>query len=121
MPIVTGTATGILHQMITAAAIISAATAAAIQTNFFADARSLTGNMPALLESDTASRAKAMSCADWKRCSGFFSRHRCTTRCKLEGTLGLICEILGGSSCRIALIVSAEVSFPNARLRVSIS
>src|ERR1700722_4467057 len=35
----------------------------------------------ALPVSDNASNAKARSEADWKRCSGFFSRQRCTTRC----------------------------------------
>ena len=36
-------------------------------------------------ESDSASRAKAKSDADWKRCSRFFSRWRCTIRCNAGG------------------------------------
>src|SRR5215831_7554271 len=44
-------------------------------------------------ESDHAFRAKPKSEADWKRCSGFFSRHRCTTLCNAVGRFGAICEM----------------------------
>src|SRR5271169_1836367 len=60
---------------------------------------------------DSASRANAKSDADWKRCSGFFSRQRWTTRCSAGGIFAVTCEIPGGSSFRIAVIVSGEVGF----------
>src|SRR5262249_56091061 len=44
-------------------------------------------------ESDQASRAKPKSEADWKRCSGFFSRQRCTTLCNAGERYGAICEM----------------------------
>ncbi len=62
-------------------------------------------------ESDSASSANARSEADWKRCSGFFSRQRWTTLCSPGGASGTSCETPGGSSFRMAVIVSAEVGF----------
>jgi hypothetical protein len=69
-----------------------------------------------LPESDRASRAKARSEEDWKRCSGLFSRQRCTTRCRPGGAALTTYEIAGGSSCKTAVIVSADVDLANARL-----
>src|ERR1700691_4967429 len=63
------------------------------------------------LESDSASSAKAKSEADWNRCSGLFSRQRWTTLCMAGGARGTSCETPGGSSFRMAVIVSAEVVF----------
>src|SRR5262249_53702586 len=82
-----------------------------------------TANAPlgALPVSDNASKAKAKSEAEWKRCSGLFSRQRCTTRCSAGGIAVTICDNVGGSSLRTALIVSDDVGFWNARLPVSIS
>src|SRR5215472_14707413 len=55
------------------------------------------------------------------RCSGFFDRQRLTVRCRPGGRFGASCETAGGSSLRIALIVSADVAFRKAGLPVSIS
>src|ERR1700722_20306905 len=63
------------------------------------------------LESDSASSAKAKSEADWKRCSALFSSQRWTTLCMAGGAKGTRCERPGGSSFRMAVIVSAEVGF----------
>src|SRR5579864_334273 len=71
--------------------------------------------------SEIASSANAKSDADWKRCPGFFSKQRCTTRCNERGRFGATCEISGGSSFRMALMVSGEVGLWNARLAVNIS
>src|ERR1700751_3045204 len=61
------------------------------------------------VESDNASSAKARSEADWKRCSGDFSRQRWAVRCTAGGMFATSAESGGGSSFRIALIVSTEV------------
>ena len=74
-----------------------------------------------IAESDMASNANAKSDAEWKRCSGFFSRQRCTIRSRAGGVPGVIREISGGSSFKMAVIVSGDVGFLNARLPVSIS
>src|SRR5690349_7040245 len=74
-----------------------------------------------LLESESDSRAKAKSEACWKRCSGFLARQRFTILCSPGGGLAVIWERGGGSSLRIAVIVSAEVGRWKARLPVSIS
>src|SRR5208283_819010 len=78
---------------------------------------SFSGYAVALPElSDKASSAKAKSEADWKRCSGFFSRQRWTTRCRAGGRFVVTCEIAGGSSFRMAVIVSAKVGCVSAYL-----
>jgi len=64
-----------------------------------------------LPDSDKASSANAKSDADWKRCSGFFSKQRCTTRSSAAGTLCTICDMPGGSSFKMAVIVSVGVGF----------
>ena len=69
----------------------------------------------------SVSKANPRSRADWKRCSGFFSRQRCTIRSSAGGVAGAICEMPGGSSFRMAVIVSVDVGLRNARLPVSIS
>src|ERR1700674_1888199 len=79
------------------------------------------GTVEELPEPETTSSAKARSEADWKRCSGFFSKQRCTTRCNPGGMFGVICERAGGSSFKIAVSVSTEVGFRNARFPDSIS
>src|SRR5437879_6503199 len=66
-------------------------------------------------ESDRASTANAKSDADWKRCSGFFSKQRCTILCSARGMVDASREVPGGSSLRMAFIVSTEVGFRNAR------
>jgi hypothetical protein len=68
-----------------------------------------------------ASRLKAMSLADWKRCAGFFSRQWRTIRSRAGGTLRAASESSGGSSFRIALMVSAAESPWKARLPETIS
>src|SRR3954451_20836539 len=70
---------------------------------------------------DKASSAKARSLAEWKRSSRFFSRQRRTTRSRPELTELLVSERSGGSSRRIALIVSAIESRWNAFRPDSIS
>ncbi len=61
------------------------------------------------------------SWAEWKRCSRFFSRQRCTTRCIPGGVLGASCATDCGSSFNIAVMVSAEVGLRNVCLPVTIS
>ena len=69
----------------------------------------------------SASSAKARSFADWKRCSGCFSRQRRTMRSS-PGETGVVISLSsGGSSFRIAVIVSAAVSWRKARLPEIIS
>src|ERR1700747_1909701 len=63
----------------------------------------------ALPESESASRTKARSDAEWNRCSGFFSRQRSSTFCRASEMLGAICDGEPGSSLRIELMVSADV------------
>jgi len=60
--------------------------------------------------SESDSRSKARSRADWNRCSGSFSRQWRTMRSRPGGIWRLVAERSGGSSFRIALIVSADVS-----------
>src|SRR6266705_551880 len=69
----------------------------------------------------SASRAKARSCADLNRSSGFFSRQCRTTRSSPGERLRLVSANSGGSSFTIAFIVSAADSLWNARFPVSIS
>ena len=76
---------------------------------FFCAAGAAKAPVGPLPVSDNASKAKARSEAEWKRCCGLFSRQRCTTFCSEGGVLGTACEMTGGSSFRIALMVSAEV------------
>jgi len=63
----------------------------------------------------------ARSRADWNRCSGFFSRQCRTIRSIPGGTFWFVREMSGGSSFRIADIVSAAESPRNARCPASIS
>ena len=65
--------------------------------------------------SRTASSAKARSCAEWKRSSGSFARQRRTTRSTGRGSGPEAVRTGGGSSCRIAEIVSAAVAPEKAR------
>ena len=67
------------------------------------------------------SSAKARSPADWKRCSGAFSRQRRTMRSRPGGTFWFVRERSGGSSRRIAVMTSALESPPNAFRPASIS
>ena len=55
-------------------------------------------------------RSKARSCAEWKRCSGFFSRQWRTMRSRPGEMFWFVTERSGGSSFRIADIVSAAES-----------
>ena len=86
---------------------------------FAATARALPSRAPESPE--RCSRSNAMSLAEWKRDSGFFSRQCCTMRSSAGETLRLVSLNSGGSSFKIALIVSAAVSPWNARLPDSIS
>src|SRR5690242_11013182 len=88
-----------------------------------ADADAAEADVLEMLETD--SRSKAMSCADWKRWAGCFSRQWRTIRSSAgEILLAAIPERegkSGGSSFRIAVIVSALVLRLNARWPHSIS
>ncbi len=71
---------------------------------------------PAEVEPEaTSSSAATSSRADGKRASGFFSRHRRTTRSSSGGTLRPEPDSPGGSCIRIAASVSAAESLRNAR------
>ena len=59
---------------------------------------------------ESCSRSKARSRADWKRSSGFFSRQWRTIRSRAGGRLRLVSLRSGGSSLRIAVIVSTAES-----------
>src|SRR5215471_6985472 len=59
---------------------------------------------------DKASIANARSLAEWNRSSGFFSRQCRNTRSRAGARFLLLSERSGGSSLRIALIVSAADS-----------
>src|ERR1700683_370047 len=74
-----------------------------------------------LLLPETASSAKPRSRADWKRSSGFFSRQRRTSLSIEEEALGSEAEISGGSSLRMADMVSTAESPWKARWPVIIS
>lgn len=63
---------------------------------------------PEVAESD--SRSKARSLADWNRASGCFSRQCRTIRSRPGWTFGFDALSSGGSSFRIAFIVSTEES-----------
>jgi len=65
--------------------------------------------------SDNARRSNARSCAEWNRSSGFFSRQWRITRSRPGWTFLFVAERSGGSSRRMADIVSAAVSRWNAR------
>jgi hypothetical protein len=67
-----------------------------------------------------ASIANARSLADWNRRSTFFSRHRPRIRCSPIGPCHPVSFSSGGSSRKIAAIVSATVSRLKARLPVNI-
>src|ERR1700756_1250286 len=116
----TGTAAGIRHQATRSAAKAKTTPAAATHNQRERErwVAITTGPLP---DSDKASSAKARSDATWKRSVGFLLRHRFTSCCNPRGTVGAACEISGGSSLRIADIVSAEVAFRNARQPVNIS
>ena len=73
------------------------------------------------VDPDSAWRSNARSCAEWKRSSGFFSRQWRTTRSRPGATFLFVAERSGGSSRRIADMVSAAVSRWNARDPDSIS
>ncbi len=70
---------------------------------------------------ETSSSANATSCAEWKRCSGLFSMQRRTIRSSPGETPWFVAERSGGSSRRIADIVSAAESPRNACRPESIS
>src|SRR5207249_8477239 len=55
---------------------------------------------------DNVSIAKARSLADWKRCSGFFSRQRCTMVASTGGMFPFAEVSCAGSSFKIAFISS---------------
>jgi hypothetical protein len=65
--------------------------------------------------SDKASSANARSLAVWNRAAGLFSRQRSTMRRRAGGIARPVPPRSGGSSLRIAVIVSAGVSRRNAR------
>ena len=70
---------------------------------------------------DRASSAKARSRADWNLSSGAFSRQR-RISLSMAGEMFLVAvEISGGSSFRMAFIVSIEESPRNARCPPTIS
>ena len=71
--------------------------------------------------SDSARRSNARSCAEWNLSSGFFSRQWRITRSSPGCTFLFVAERSGGSSRRIADMVSAAVSRWNAREPDSIS
>ena len=70
---------------------------------------------------EIASSAKARSLADWKRCSGAFSRQRRTMRSSAGATARPDSPSSAGSSLRMAVMVSAEVPRWKARSPASIS
>src|ERR1700676_528354 len=72
-------------------------------------------------EDDTASRAKLRSCADWKRCSGAFSKQRRMMYSTAGGILSCNAANSAGSSFRTALCASADVAPRNARCPANIS
>src|SRR5579862_1891016 len=117
----TGVAGGSSSQTATATSATTALAGATIQRQRQFDVTVVNEPVGAVPESDKASRAKARSEAEWKRCSGLFSRHRCTIFWRAGGVPGTICEADGGSSFRMALIVSGEVGLWNARSPVNIS
>jgi hypothetical protein len=91
----TATAGRILHDAMNAAASTIAASAAA-HTHRGREPWSMAATEEP--ESDRASSADAKSDAEWKRCSGFFYRQRCTIRSSAGGVPGAICEMLVASS-----------------------
>ena len=76
--------------------------------------RQLSGRSRTPKTPDTASRSNARSCAEWKRCSGFFSMQCRTMRSRPGEMVWFVTERSGGSSLRIADIVSAAESPWNA-------
>ena len=70
---------------------------------------------------ESALNANDKSRADWKRCSGLFSRHRRTIRSSAGETRCAGSDSSGGSSFKTAVIVSTAVSRRNARVPESIS
>src|SRR6516225_2673251 len=96
----------------------TAASVAAIHIHRFVETDCLVYRVTLLPVSLNASSAKAKSCAEWKRCSGSFSRQRWTTRCIPGGVAGASCEMDEGSSFRIAAMVSAEVDLRKGCLPV---
>ena len=70
---------------------------------------------------ESALSAKERSRADWKRCSGFFSRQRRTMRSSAGGSGRPGSDNSGGSSFKTAVMVSAGVSRRKARTPESIS
>ncbi len=101
-----------------AAARMAAAAAAATGFNHRDRARPAvaTARAAEIDEPDSACSAKAMSLALWKRSAGDFSR-QCDTIGPMAGgrPLEAASGISGGSSLRIAVMVSAVVSRWNAR------
>src|SRR5579862_6521580 len=79
-------------RLVTPAATNATNTAATAKTLDILQASFLRKAVALMDVSDNASSANARSDADWKRCSGFFSRQRCTTRCNAGGTLVVTCE-----------------------------
>src|SRR5262245_36700388 len=70
---------------------------------------------------DKASSAKLRSCAEWKRRSGCFSKHRRTIFSSCGLTFVFVSPSSGGSSFKIAFITSTANSPPKARRPDSIS
>src|SRR5262245_6970860 len=64
---------------------------------------------------DKASSAKQRSLADWKRCSGFFSKQRRTILSKAGLIFAFISLSSGGISFKIAFITSIADSPPKVR------
>ena len=83
--------------------------------------------IPAARETDSAdspesaSRSKAMSRADWNRSPGVFSRQWPTIRSRAGGRLRFVSDRSGGSSLRIAFMVSTAEAPRKARRPDSIS
>ena len=84
-------------------------------------ARRAFGALLAAAGEDWSERLNAMSRADWNRCSRSFSRQCLTTRSSAGETFRPDSDSSGGSSRRIAAIVSAFVSRRNAFLPESSS
>ena len=83
------------------------------------EASAVTGARPDVLLAPPS--ANARSRADWNRFSRCFSRQWSTTRSSDAGTVSRIDVTGGGSSRRIAVIVSAPVAPSKGRLPASIS
>src|SRR5882724_6664264 len=117
----TGTAGGRVSQYERAATMARTATPAVTKVRLLLAPADCADGDDALLVPERDSSANSKSEACWKRCSGFLARQRFTILCSPGGALAVIWGNAGGSSLRIALMVSAEVGFWKARLPVNIS